>query len=302
MEFLDKEIGAQCQVCRKQDFLPFRCKGCKKMLCLEHRSPTLHDCAGLNITDATSMDCVVCGRSIVYDKNKSPDEVWEKHFATECTKVAAVKDKGKEKCPVQLCRNMLGPSNSYKCGKCLKTVCLTHRNPDDHECHMKDDRAKRKAFLDRLPKTAAPSASQAVKRERKAAAPKKPTQVDPANTLIGSSVRRGRPEENGLICPFCMKKGWKDANELQSHINRAHGESSRGASASSSLASPPARAAAHAAVSDSSSGGVERCPLCSATFRDPVELVDHFNREHDESRRGGNHGGNQKKKDSCTLN
>ena len=45
-----------------------------------------------------------------------------------------------------------------------------------------------------------------------------------------------------------------------------------------------------------------RCPLCSATFRDPVELVDHFGREHDESRRGGNHGGNQKKKDSCTLN
>ena len=138
MEFLDNDVGAVCLVCGKRDFLPFRCKGCKKMLCLEHRSPALHECAGLNITDATSMDCVICGKSIVHDKNRDVNEVWENHFATECTKVIA-QDKKKVVCPVKSCRNILGPSNTFKCHKCSQIVCLSHRNPDYHHC-VKDDK------------------------------------------------------------------------------------------------------------------------------------------------------------------
>ena len=88
----------------------------------------MHECAGLGIKDVTSMDCVICGKSIKYEKGVGEDEVWNHHFATECTKQPGVKA-AKISCPVVGCRAFLGPSNSYKCGKCGKTVCLSHRNP-----------------------------------------------------------------------------------------------------------------------------------------------------------------------------
>ena len=279
---MDEEVGAVCQVCGKRDFLPFRCKGCKRMLCLEHRSPTLHDCAGLNITDATSMNCVICGKSIVYDKSRDVNEVWEKHFATECTKVAA-KEKEKKVCPVSACRNILGPSNTFRCPKCQKVVCLSHRNPDDHDC-TQNDRAKRKIFLDQVSKK-----KETVKKKSS------PKVIDPANTLIGSAARRGRKEEDGLICPFCMKKGWNNVEELQAHVNSAHNEGPPTASspttAVQSFPSRPSPATASSSTRTAGGIGLERCPLCSATFRDPVELVNHFDSVHNEQSGSGGGGG-----------
>ena len=100
------------------------------MLCLTHRSSAMHDCAGLGIKDVTSMDCVICGKSIKYEKGVGEDEVWNHHFATECTKQPE-KKLAKTVCPVAGCLTYLGPSNTYKCGKCSKTVCLSHRNKLD---------------------------------------------------------------------------------------------------------------------------------------------------------------------------
>ena len=285
MEF--SEVGALCAVCGAQDFLPFRCKGCKKMLCLIHRSTALHDCATLGIKDATSIDCVVCGKSIVYDKAMGVDEVWEHHFATECTKKPEKKVE-KEVCPVQSCRNILGPSNTYKCSKCRTTLCLSHRNPSDHNC-VDPAMAKRAMFLDQVSRS---GQNQGKKAKTAKATP------DPgnSNTLMGSGMRQGKPTPpvEAHSCPFCMQN-LPDVASLQHHVDSQHGEG--GPAPARAVGLPhthraPVPDPASASASASARDGGEQCPQCSRRFAGPVQLVEHFERAH---------GMGGKKSDKCSM-
>lgn len=288
------DVGALCAVCGAQDFLPFRCKGCKKMLCLAHRSSAMHECAGLGIKDVTSMDCIICGKSIKYEKGVGEDEVWNHHFATECTKQPE-KKVAKALCPAPGCRNVLGPSNTYKCEKCGKTVCLSHRNPSNHTCA--NPKVQRASFLNRV-------SNQPKKVVKTASAPKPKARVrpganDPGNTVMGTAVMRGKPiaPEQAHSCPFCPST-WPDVASLQRHVDREHGEGPAPAPplAATGLSSPLRLPGPSEGV------GSEQCPQCRLHFTDPVALVEHF-----ESAHGGGDGPNgglgpgAAKKDKCTV-
>lgn len=133
MEFTD--VGKHCEYvgCGQQDFLPYMCDCCKKRLCAEHRKYEAHNCTGNAIKNMTSIDCPVCGKSIKFDESQDINVLWEYHFANVCVqKPPPVVQK--LKCAKKSCSTTLGPSNTFKCPKCLKSVCMSHRIAEDHEC------------------------------------------------------------------------------------------------------------------------------------------------------------------------
>lgn len=99
-------IGQRCDLenCKQYDFLPFKCKYCKKKFCLEHRFYDNHFCKGKinSIKNIKEKDkqiynpCIVCGKS-----NKI----------------------------------------EIKCKRCNQNICLNHRHSshksskDSHKCY-----------------------------------------------------------------------------------------------------------------------------------------------------------------------
>ncbi len=53
-----------CQICGKEETLPFRCKFCNGIFCYEHRLPENHNCTGLSQVKE------YLGEKIVYEPSK----------------------------------------------------------------------------------------------------------------------------------------------------------------------------------------------------------------------------------------
>ncbi|XP_019855081.1 PREDICTED: AN1-type zinc finger protein 1-like isoform X2 [Amphimedon queenslandica] len=99
------DIGSHCSVssCRKLDFLPFVCDGCKKIFCSDHRSSETHNC----ISISTSSPAEVCGIS------KAP--------------------KLTVSCSLPHCHHT-DSIVEVVCKDCGNVYCLNHRNPVEHNC------------------------------------------------------------------------------------------------------------------------------------------------------------------------
>eukprot|EP00400_MALV-I_sp_L67-5_P000690 gene690-735_t len=131
-------LGAHCSVqyCRTKDFLPFKCDACDMVFCKEHFRYEDHDCKKASQKDNQAIICPICKFVLRMKGNEDPNVVFQRHQDSgECAlKQKQPSPKKQSKCPVQGCREKLGPTNSYTCPECGQRVCLRHRFPDEHNC------------------------------------------------------------------------------------------------------------------------------------------------------------------------
>lgn len=71
-------VGQHCsfEECCQLDFLPFKCSGCSKIFCLEHRTASSHQCSapgdgGEGATQA--IVCPVCARAVKVSPSEDPN-------------------------------------------------------------------------------------------------------------------------------------------------------------------------------------------------------------------------------------
>eukprot|EP01098_Paradermamoeba_levis_P002256 TRINITY_DN1265_c0_g1_i1.p1 TRINITY_DN1265_c0_g1~~TRINITY_DN1265_c0_g1_i1.p1 ORF type:complete len:122 (+),score=15.50 TRINITY_DN1265_c0_g1_i1:131-496(+) len=88
MEFPD--LGAHCDKkdCKQLDFLPFRCEGCQKKFCLEHRKLEDHDCEHANkVLDKKkppSISCPLCSVPVYVPPGANIDNEVVAHIERGC--------------------------------------------------------------------------------------------------------------------------------------------------------------------------------------------------------------------------
>jgi AN1-type zinc finger protein 2 len=243
MELDHTKLGHNCDVpaCNQRDFLPFTCDLCRRKLCLLHRSYTSHSCEGCNSKDMTSIDCPICMKSVKFTQSQSADVVWQDHYMNSCSREFSVAIAAKT-CSKSSCTTILGLSNSFKCPKCGKEVCLSHRVPEEHDCPFSSGNQRAKpnsSFLDRIALTKSQSKDVQSNSNTGKSSASKLDSSGPDNSLRGTADRRIRAAKNSSV--------------------------------SSSSAS---HAAGHA------SGDQFSCPLCSFLTLDAVELQTHFTASH----------------------
>ncbi|XVE83893.1 hypothetical protein DITRI_Ditri16bG0124900 [Diplodiscus trichospermus] len=129
------DLGKHCQHsdCDQLDFLPFKCEGCHKVFCLEHRSYKSHECPKSDHKSRKVIVCETCSTSIeVTGKGEEEEKmVLQRHEKSgDCDP----RKKKKPICPVRRCKENLTFSNSSVCKVCQLKVCLKHRFPADHAC------------------------------------------------------------------------------------------------------------------------------------------------------------------------
>lgn len=263
MELEHTNLGLHCNAvdCNQRDFLPFKCDSCRRDFCLLHRTYTAHGCSGADMKDMTSIDCPICGKGVKFSKAECPDEVWTKHYESSCSGTP-VGSKKIAKCFKISCTTILGLSNKFNCSKCRQDVCLSHRNPEDHDC-----KGIRGAVLSSIaPKSvgksfqftstaAAKSGSggatagfAAVKKpEHSTNAKPAPRPTFSATSAAAKSTPQAQPrivieremEPSSFSCPFCSLC-MTDAASLTSHVNSDHPDPSRAApSMSTRPVTPP---------------------------------------------------------------
>merc|ERR1719376_633298 len=136
--------GTRCSQshCFTLDFLPFLCSQCNRQFCKDHSTAESHQCIGPSRPDRKVTSCNDCGARFDYyvtsdSQNESDiiDKIIVKHKATKtCAKSIHGESKSRNKCPVDGCREFLGPSNRVNCPKCRQTFCLSHRHVSAHSC------------------------------------------------------------------------------------------------------------------------------------------------------------------------
>ncbi|OMO68850.1 Zinc finger, AN1-type [Corchorus capsularis] len=128
------DLGKHCQNsdCHQLDFLPFKCDGCNKVFCLEHRSYKSHECPKSDHKSRKVIVCEICSTSIeITGKEEEEKKVLERHEKSgDCDP----RKKKKPTCPVRRCKETLTFSNTSVCKTCQLKVCLKHRFPADHAC------------------------------------------------------------------------------------------------------------------------------------------------------------------------
>ena len=265
MEFND--VGTHCQAanCNQQDFLPFKCDHCSKLLCLNHKGYYAHGCDGDASKDITSIECPICKKSVKFTRDKNADDVWSIHYMSDCSQTAT-SEKPTEKCGLSGCGTVLGTSNWYNCPKCRLKVCLSHRLPEDHACksltggsqsgrsqtdNSKQIDASKPKYRNNKPETWASS---------------KKKEVDPSNTLRGSAERRiqnlQKSEENRSRNGGVPNHVTNSSSTLAQHRERDRTDYSQGN------------------YSQSDQGLMEICPQCNARFGDTMQLIDHVETFH----------------------
>ena len=84
MDFFD--IGAHCDFCARQDYLPFRCDSCEKMFCKDHIDKIYHKCASKRIINPKKIDGKqrsLCNRYLcVLEPHNTCDSCGEKFCIT----------------------------------------------------------------------------------------------------------------------------------------------------------------------------------------------------------------------------
>ncbi|PON47476.1 Zinc finger transcription factor [Parasponia andersonii] len=127
------DLGRHCQNsdCNQLDFLPFKCDGCNKVFCLEHRSYKSHDCPKSDHNSRKVLVCETCSAAIETITGLDDKLLLERHLRSgSCDP----KNKRKPTCPVRRCKEVLTFSNTSTCKTCHLNVCLKHRFPADHAC------------------------------------------------------------------------------------------------------------------------------------------------------------------------
>jgi predicted nucleic acid binding AN1-type Zn finger protein len=298
-----EHVGAHCQHegCNQKDFLPFKCGSCGKSLCLIHRSYVAHDCSGGDSKDMTSLDCPICGRAVKFDKAQDPNLVWNEHYSHHCTQQPGPHDKKVVRCFRPQCNTVLGPSNTFTCGKCHQRVCLAHRLPEEHSCvgHVRESFLRK--VQGQMTVGNAEKAKKPVKKESHHVSMFLPTgeshhHKDKKKEGHGHAEHTPPPPPtaaHSLECPFCGLAHQDNAG-LAGHIAAFHPD---GTPATSVLPPPPPASA--------TASYREVCPVCQARFPDAISLVHHFESAHSENAQrpptAPNEHADQTKHSNCAL-
>ena len=306
MEF--DHVGQHCEVaeCRQRDFLPYICEICKGSYCSEHRTYISHGCSGAFSKDMTSIDCPVCKKSIRLSKADSADEMWMKHYNTECTQNKDIRSNksnsstsapssNKKKCARGDCRVVLGPSNTMSCTQCLQTVCLTHRLPEEHTCRTylagssghkgnTSSGASIQQKRDALLRSAQVSSSSKPSLKTTNSGSSKP-QNQSVLTFGTNNINRTGGSKNSKTQVQAQPDSIYSTvgRRAQNHPSRA-GTGSQGiagSNASSNISTSTIGSNTSTPSTTSISGGRReeyRCPICQpvTSFSDPVLLVTHM--------------------------
>lgn len=107
-------IGQACVVCNRNDYLPFKCSKCDKIICIDHR------------TDHGS-DCPLNKSEFVYDNSKPVESL-------------------KQTC--DFCHKITLKLELTKCSQCLAHHCLYHRHQMQHNCIKLDEDKKTRELED----------------------------------------------------------------------------------------------------------------------------------------------------------
>ena len=113
MEFAD--VGAHCyyDLCGQQTFLPFECESCHHQFCKLHFQQDAHRCVHLAAEEAESKQKEMA--QIARNKKSKINRPTHKCHRRKCRKREWIK---------------------IECNRCLRTFCLKHRSPDDHDCKV----------------------------------------------------------------------------------------------------------------------------------------------------------------------
>jgi len=118
------------------DFLPMKCDGCASILCKDHIKYDEHQCSSAHRKNIQIPICPLCNQAVPYEyRDQSPDRVVSAHIDRDCKSDPARKKREKvysNKCSISSCKQR--EAIRVNCEKCLKTFCLRHRFPDDHQC------------------------------------------------------------------------------------------------------------------------------------------------------------------------
>ncbi|GKD69012.1 zinc finger AN1 domain-containing stress-associated protein 12 [Tanacetum coccineum] len=135
------DLGKHCQLsdCKQLDFLPFKCDGCEKVFCVEHRSYKSHECSNSDHNSRKVLVCETCSMSMEIPRNSKGGKeeialILAKHEKSgDCDP----KKKKKPTCGVRRCKEILTFSNTSSCKSCQIKFCLKHRFQSDHDCKSK---------------------------------------------------------------------------------------------------------------------------------------------------------------------
>ncbi|KAL4425694.1 hypothetical protein ABPG75_009710 [Micractinium tetrahymenae] len=111
-------IGAHCAHpgCHQLDFLPFKCGGCGKTYCLDHRV------CGCTAASNQVVVCPLCARAVVISPGEDVELVFDRHTRTECDPSNYDRVHRKARCPAGSCREKLTSTNSYTCRDCGQLI------------------------------------------------------------------------------------------------------------------------------------------------------------------------------------
>ncbi|KAJ0754482.1 putative transcription regulator A20-like family [Helianthus annuus] len=133
------DLGKHCQLsdCKQLDFLPFKCDGCHKVFCVEHRSYKSHDCTNSDHNSRKVLVCETCSMSIEIPRNSKGGEAEMNLLLKQHQKSNDCDPKKKKKptCGARRCKEILTFSNTSSCKSCHIKFCLKHRFQSDHACN-----------------------------------------------------------------------------------------------------------------------------------------------------------------------
>lgn len=121
-------LGARCSLptCRRLDYLPYRCSGCKKEFCDEHRVLSAHSCAAA--ASRIIPTCPLCGAAVPAAAGMTADTAVSRHIDAGCPK----RLRSNPPCSLPSCK-VRDPA-ATPCVACRRIFCVAHCVEINHNC------------------------------------------------------------------------------------------------------------------------------------------------------------------------
>eukprot|EP00121_Abeoforma_whisleri_P003550 Awhi_evm1s3188 len=119
------DIGSHCNLCKRNDYLPFKCDGCNLKFCMDHRRPKEHHCKNPTIINKVAQTCKSCTQILVVpiSETGSKEDIMKKHVDSKCQLFIKTK-KNTARCQQEKCRKKDHSLFFRRCRNCKHNFCL----------------------------------------------------------------------------------------------------------------------------------------------------------------------------------